>query len=234
MHTDRAVQDYANLLTEQQQLALNIKLKNYADSTSTGIVVAIMKDIEDDINFQAAQILTDWGLGQKGKDNGVLLLMAVNQRKIAISTGYGVEDKLTDAMSRRIIQNDIIPYFKQNDYYEGFNQGTTAIMSVLSGTYKNTESAENFNAFPFLFILFFIILFIIISIKSSKNGRNGGGNNRSGNGGMDLTDFIILSSLGRSMSSGGSFGSGGGGFSGGGFGGFGGGMGGGGGASGSW
>lgn len=65
LHTDRAVQDYANLLTEQQQLALNIKLKNYADSTSTGIVVAIMKDIEDDINFQAAQILTDWGLGTK-------------------------------------------------------------------------------------------------------------------------------------------------------------------------
>ncbi|CEN52776.1 conserved exported hypothetical protein [Capnocytophaga canimorsus] len=84
---NRAVQDYVGLLNESQQQALNTKLIQYADSTSTGIVIAIVSDVEDDINFQAAQMLSQWGVGQKGKDNGVLLLMAVNQRKIAISTG---------------------------------------------------------------------------------------------------------------------------------------------------
>ncbi|MDO5608200.1 MAG: TPM domain-containing protein [Capnocytophaga sp.] len=235
LHADRAVQDYVNLLTDQEQLALNVKLKNYADSTSTGIVIAIVSDVEDDINFQAAQFLADWGIGQQGKDNGVLLLMAVNQRKIAISTGYGVEDRLTDAMSRRIINNDIIPYFRDAQYYQGFDAGTTTIMQVLSGAFKGQPATDDGELYyALIFFLFILVFFILVAVASHKSG--GGNNNRSGGSGMDLTDFIILSQLGRSRSSGGfgGFGSSGGGFSGGGFGGFGGGMGGGGGASGSW
>lgn len=235
LHADRAVQDYAGLLSQTE---LNFKLKNYADSTSTGIVVAIVKDVEDDINFQAAQMLSQWGVGQKGKDNGVLLLMAVNQRKIAISTGYGVEDRLTDALSRRIIERDIIPHFKNQDYYGGFDQATTSIMQVLSGAYKNDSSSEGSGTIGLvMFLLFAIFIIVVVAIAFGKG--KGGGNNHQGGGGFDLGDFIILSSLGRSSSGGfgggfGGFGSGrsSGGF--GGFGGFGGGLGGGGGASGSW
>lgn len=224
------MQDYAGLLSAHEQDLLNTKLSHYADSTSTGIVIAIMTDVEDDINFQAAQMLSKWGVGQKGKDNGVLLLMAVNQRKVAISTGYGVEDKLTDARSRRIIQNEIIPQFRNGNYYAGFDQGTTAIMEVLSGAFSQDKQDDSIDSFGI--VIFFLILFIIVVLfLNSKNRGKGKGGDGFG-GGFDLGDFIILTSMGRSSSGGfGGFGSG---RSGGGFGGFGGGMGGGGGASGSW
>ena len=108
-HKDKAVQDYINLLSENEQRLLNIKLKNYADTTSTGIAIAIRNDIIDDIDFYAANMLTKWGLGQKDEDNGVLLVLDTEQRRIAISTGYGVEHLLTDALSKRIITNIITP-----------------------------------------------------------------------------------------------------------------------------
>lgn len=234
LFTDRAVQDYVGLLSPSEQNQLNIKLKHYADSTSTGIVIAILKDVEDDINFQAAQMLAQWGIGQKDKNNGILLLMAVNQRKIAISTGYGVEDRLTDALSRRIIERHILPNFRRQDYYTGFDQGTTAIIQTLSGAYKNDRSTNDGDITPIVIFLIALLIFIILMlIFGKKNNQNGNDNHRGG--GFDLADFIILSSLGRSSSGGfGSFGGGrsSGGF--GGFGGFGGGLGGGGGASGSW
>lgn len=229
---DRAVQDYVNLLSSSQQEELNFKLKSYADSTSTGIVIAIVKNVEDDINFQAAQMLSQWGVGQKGKDNGVLLLMAVNQRKIAISTGYGVEERLTDAMCRRIIERDILPHFRRQDYYSGFDNGTTTIMKVLSGAYKNDASSEIPDASSLIIFFLFAIFILFIVSKFLGKGRGGGNNGNGNSGGFDLADFIILSSLGRSSSGG--FGGFGGGRSSGGFGGFGGGLGGGGGASGSW
>lgn len=226
LYPDRAVQDYVGLLSEQEQAALNLKLKNYADSTSTGIVIVIVKEVEDNINYRATQILSQWGVGQKGKDNGVVLLMAVNQRQIAISTGYGIEDRLTDALSRRIINNEIIPYFSKKQYYKGFDLATSSIMKLLSGGFvADSKVTESFNPLLFFLVMLFFFILIALMVKGGNSGNNNGNK-----GGMDLTDFIILSQLGRSRSSGsfgGSFGSGG-------FGGFGGGMGGGGGASGSW
>lgn len=224
---NEAVQDYVNLLSDQERMLLNTKLTHYADSTSTGIVIAIVPRTDDDINFHAAEILSQWKIGQKGKDNGVLILMASQQRKVAISTGYGVEEYLTDALSKQIIMQDMIPNFKQGNYYAGFDSATTSIMQVLSGTYKkdNTPTDE----IPFFAILLFgIIMFVVIAFLL-KGGK--GGNNSRGGGGFDLFDMIILSSMGRNSGGfGGGFGRG----SSGGFGGFGGGMGGGGGASGSW
>lgn len=241
------VQDYVGLLSESEQSALNQKLTHYADSTSTGIVIVIRDQIEDDINYQAAQYLAQWGVGQKGKDNGILLLMSVNQRKIAISTGYGVEDQLTDARSRRIIEQRIIPHFKKTDYYAGFDSGTSAIIEVLSGKFQSDKSAKAVPFFDFHTIVFIVIVlvYILLMIFRRKGKNNNNGN--SDGGGMELlttlnTLMVLLSSSGRGSSGGfGGFGrgsSGGfGGFgrsSGGGFGGFGGGSGGGGGASGSW
>lgn len=98
-----AVQDYVGLLSQSDRAALNEKLRSYTDSTSTGIVIAIVGTVDDDINYEAAQLLTKWGVGQKGKDNGVLILMAAESRKVAISTGYGVESYLTDALSGKLL-----------------------------------------------------------------------------------------------------------------------------------
>ncbi|NHF61409.1 TPM domain-containing protein [Flavobacteriaceae bacterium TP-CH-4] len=231
-----SVYDYVDLLPEPQQKALEQKLIRYSDSTSTQIVVAIINSTEgEDIDFLGAQWGQKWGIGQEGKDNGVLILLARGDRRIAISTGYGVEATLTDAMSRRIIQNILIPRFKEDDYYGGLNDGADAIFKVLNGEFKEERTFDNSGGgFPFGALLPIIIFFIILIILSKRNRGNRGGRGGNRSRGLDLWDIIILSNMGRSGGSRGGFGSGGG-FGGGGFGGgFGGGGFGGGGASGGW
>ncbi|WP_131798812.1 TPM domain-containing protein [Flavivirga aquatica] len=233
-----SVYDYVNLLSVSQRYSLEQKLIKYSDSTSTQIVVAIINSTEgENINFLGAQWGQKWGIGQAKKDNGILILLAKNDRRIAINTGYGIEHLLTDALSKRIIERDIIPFFKQNNYYGGLNKGCDTIFQVLNGEYKGTRKSSN-SELPIGFIFFLIIVFIIILISISKNRRGGGGNNR-GNRSGGLFEAIILSNMGRGNYNRGSSGGFGGGFGGssggGGFGGgFGGGGFGGGGASGGW
>lgn len=229
-----SVYDYYNLLSGPEKSSLEQKLIKYSDTTSTQIVIAIISSTEgENINYLGAQWGEKWGIGQAKEDNGILILLARDDRRIAINTGKGIEYLLTDALSKRIIERDIIPYFKQNDYYGGLNRGCDAIFEVLTGEYKGSRKSSNKNEFPIGFI--FILIFIIVLIAISKNKRGGGkgGNRRNRSDGIDILEAIILSNLGRGSyrkGSSGGFGSGGGGFGGG----FGGGSFGGGGASGSW
>lgn len=239
------VYDYTNLLSKRDSINLNIKLRKYSDTTSTQIVVAVIGSTKGEyINYLATEWAHEWGIGQAKEDNGVFILLARDDRKIMIATGYGVEHLLTDAMSRRIIERDIIPYFKRNDYYGGLNRGADAVFEVLQGEYQGTRKSSG-GDFPVGVIFFLIIIFIIILISISKHKRNGGNGDHFGGGGnstRDILEAIILSNSGRGgyRRSSGGFGGGFGGSSGGGFGsgGFGGGFGGGGfgggGASGGW
>ncbi|MDO5968407.1 TPM domain-containing protein [Flavivirga aquimarina] len=234
-----SVYDYINLFSSTQKNSLEQKLIKYSDTTSTQIVIAVINSTKgENINFLGAQWGHKWGIGQEKEDNGILILLAKDDRKIAISTGYGVEHLLTDAMSKRIIDRDIIPFFKKNDYYGGLNRGADAIFEVLNGEYKGTRKSNN--EFPAGFIFILIFIFIIILISISKNRRGGGGNRGNRSTGSDILEAIILSNMGRGSyrrgSSGGGWTSGGGSFGGGGGfgGGFGGGGFGGGGASGGW
>ena len=220
------------VLSASEIKSLERKLVRYSDSTSTQIVAIIIPSTKgEDINYLAANWGESWGIGQKGKDNGIVLLLARNDRKVAIQAGRGTEARLTDFMSKKIIDSRIIPEFKKGNYYSGLDKGTDGIFEVLTGEFKETrkrKSKDNVSkGIPFLIILMFIIIFI------SRGGKGRGGRGRRSAAGT-LLDVIILSSLGR----GGSFGSGsssGGSFGGGGFsGGFGGGSFGGGGAGGSW
>ncbi|WP_397361928.1 TPM domain-containing protein [Olleya sp. R77988] len=241
-----AVYDYANLLSTSQKQALENKLIKYSDTTSTQIVIAIIPSTEGEyINYLGAQWAEQWGIGDKDKDNGIFILLARDDRKIGINTGYGTEHLMTDGMSRRIIEQDIIPYFRQNDYYGGLHRGADAIFEVMSGEYQGTRQS-NSGDFPIGAVIFLFIIFIIILISISKNRRGGNGTDNFGGGRnttRDILEAIILSNSGRGgyrsgsggfgggfggSSSGGGFGSGGfgGGFGGGGFGG--------GGASGGW
>ncbi|MGB5554503.1 MAG: TPM domain-containing protein [Flavobacteriaceae bacterium] len=233
-----SVYDYINLLPESQEKALEQKLIRYSDSTSTQIVIAIIGSTEgEEITYLGAQWGQKWGIGQDGKDNGILILLAKDDRKIAINTGYGVEGNLTDAMSRRIIENVILPRFKQEDYYNGLSDGSDAIFQVLNGEFKEERTFDNGGGeFPLGALLPIIIFIIILIILSNRNRNNGGKNGGKRSSGLDLWDIIILSNMGRSGGSSGGFGSGGGfGGGGGGFGGgFGGGGFGGGGSSGGW
>lgn len=236
-----SVYQYIPLLSESQKNSLEQKLIKYSDTTSTQIVVIIISSTQgENINYLGAQWGQKWGIGQEKEDNGVLILLAKDDRKVAINTGYGVEHLLTDAMSRRIIERDIIPYFKQNDYYGGLNRGVDAIFEVMTGEYKGTRQDNTPEEFPAGFIILLFIIFIIIMISISNKNHGGGGNGPRNNSGGDFSiwDAIILSNMGRGGMGGGgrsSGGFGGGGFGGGGFGGgFGGGGFGGGGASGGW
>ncbi|WP_055435007.1 TPM domain-containing protein [Lacinutrix algicola] len=238
-----SVYDYAGLLSSSQKSTLEHKLIKYSDTTSTQIVVAIIPSTNGEyINYLGAQWAQNWGIGDKEKDNGIFILLASNDRKIGISTGYGTEHLMTDAISRRIIERDIIPYFKQNDYFGGLNRGADAIFEVMQGEYKGSRQSDG-GEFPFGVALFLFIVFIIILISISKNRRGGNGTDNFGGGSnttRDILEAIILSNSGRGgyRSGSGGFGGGFGGGSSSGGGGFGGGFGGGGfgggGASGGW
>ena len=224
-----SVYDYADILNPQEEKALENKLIRYSDSTTTQIVVISIEDLKgEDIGILTPKWAHEWGIGQEKEDNGILILVAKNDRKIWIAPGYGVEDRLTAGINGELIRNVIIPEFKAGSYYQGLDKGADAIFEVLKGKYKGTRK-ESKNNFPFVLIVIFVIILILIISKGSK----GGGGNYRGGSGLDLGDIIILSSLGR-----GNGGFGGGSFGGGSSGGFGGGFGGGGfsggGAGGSW
>lgn len=232
-----SVYDYVNLLNAVEKNQLEQKLIRYADSTSTQIVAVVISSTKgENINYLGAQWGQKWGIGQAKEDNGILILLAKDDRRIAINTGYGAEEFLTDLMSKRIIEQVIIPEFKQGDYYGGLNAGADAIFQVLNGEFREDRTLGTNQGFPFKEFLPFIIFFIIMILLSRRN--RGNRNNRGGKGGsgLDIWDIIILSNMGRGGYRGGSSGGGfGGGFGSGGFGGgFGGGGFGGGGASGGW
>ncbi|MEM6515166.1 MAG: TPM domain-containing protein [Bacteroidota bacterium] len=231
--------DSTKTLTKSEFDRLYNKLKNYSDTTSTEVIVVIIPTTKgENIGLLAPRWGQEWEIGKKNKDNGVFILLARNDRKIWISPGYGVEDRLTAGIVGEITRREIIPEFKRGDYFQGLNRGTDAIIKALEGKYKAEPRQRSNNEFPigFLILLFIIfIVFIIILTKSRKGGGRSGG--RGTRAGTSLLDAIILSNMGRgsygrSSSGGGIFG---GSSGGGGFGGFGGGGGfSGGGAGGSW
>lgn len=229
------VNDYTGTLTKDQVQQLERKLVAFDDSTSTQIAIAILKSVGDyDISEYALELGRKWGVGNKGKDNGIMIVVALGDRKISIQTGYGVEGALPDMYARRIIDNDIKPYFKSGNYYAGLEAGTNAIISYTKGEYKNDKPRPGDNRGGASGIIVIIIIVIVVILILKRGGGGGGGGQVIG--GRGVADALFWSMLlGGGRGSGGRSGWGGGGSSGGGgFGGFGGGGFGGGGSSGSW
>ncbi|GAA4275797.1 TPM domain-containing protein [Aquimarina mytili] len=232
-----SVYDEAKILSAAEATRLEQKLVRYSDTTSTQIVIATINSLQgENIGLYAAEWLSDWGIGQEKEDNGVLILIAKNDRKIWITTGYGVEEKLTDFNSKTIVDQIITPEFKKGNFYSGLDKGTTAIFQVLDGTFKGARKKKKDIPIGQLVLLLIFFIIIIKAFSKSNHGNDGRGNRGNRSRGGSLLDVIILSNMGRGSYGGGSFGGGSsGGFGSGGFGGgFGGGMGGGGGAGGSW
>ncbi|ACU05795.1 TPM domain-containing protein [Pedobacter heparinus] len=230
------VNDYTGTLSADQLQNLERKLVAFDDSTSIQVAIAVLKSVgEYDINEYALELGRKWGVGTKGKDNGVMIVVALGDRKIAIQTGYGVEGVLPDMYTRRIIDNEIKPYFKAGDYYRGLDAGTDAIISVTKGEYKNDKPKAGKTGSGASGVLIIIIIVVVVIIVLKRGGGGGGGSQVIG--GRGVADALFWSMLlGGGRSSGGGGGGWGGGSSGGGggFGGFGGGSFGGGGSSGSW
>ncbi|SFS61816.1 uncharacterized protein SAMN05660206_103293 [Sphingobacterium wenxiniae] len=230
------VSDYTGTLSRAEINALERKLLDFEDSTSTQIAVVLVPTTDGyDVADYTVRLAKKWGVGGKKYNNGIVLLAAIQDRAVTIQTGYGMEGALPDVIAYRIIQNEIKPYFRQENYYRGLDKATDAIIAYTKGEYKADPKKEGEGGgIPIIFII--IIIFVIISLIS-RNGGGGGGNVMSGKGSSDIFWWTLLNSLGKGGSGGGGSGFGGGGFgggSGGGFGGFGGGGFGGGGASGRW
>ncbi|MER3497129.1 MAG: hypothetical protein C4308_00065 [Chitinophagaceae bacterium] len=229
----RLVNDFANLLTPEQEEALEQKLVAYDDSTSTQIVIVTVPSLQGyTANDYATQLGRSWGVGGKQFSNGIVILVSTEEgnREAYIATGYGMEGAIPDVTAKAIVDNDLIPNFKEGNFYRGFDTATDDIIKAAAGEYKAEPKKKKSRGVSFGTIIFLIILMLILF---SGDGRNRGGGMMSRRGYGDFgTGWItgsMLSNLGRSGGGGGWSGG-----SGGGFGGFGGGGFGGGGAGGKW
>ena len=231
----RLVNDYTNTLTEDQKQSLENKLVAFDDSTSTQIAVVIIPTLDGyDVAEYNVALGRAWGVGGKEFSNGVVLLIAKNDRKLNIATGYGVEGALPDITAKHIIDDEIVPNFKGDDYYRGIDQGTDAIIKAVKGEY-NVARQPRTKGIGSGKVILVIIIIVFLILSSLGGGGKGKGGFMSRRGYRGLTDAWILSTLlGGGGRGGGGGWSGGGSSGGGGFGGFGGGSFGGGGASGSW
>jgi len=224
------VNDYAGILNNQQINDLERKLVAFDDSTSNQITLVTVKDLGGyEVADYAVNLGNQWGVGQSGKKNGIVFLIAPNERKVTIQTGYGLEPVLPDIIAGRIIREQVAPSFRNGNYYEGIDKAIDAIILYTGSEFKAEPEADN----PYL-ILFLILGFLLLLLLFAYLTRNmtsqsrqiirGGGHSWNGGG----------SNWGGGFGGWGGGSSGGGSSGGGGFGGFGGGSFGGGGASGSW
>ncbi|HIZ87733.1 MAG TPA: TPM domain-containing protein [Candidatus Coprenecus pullistercoris] len=226
----RAVNDFAGIFSRSDAEYMNRALVDFADSTSNRIVVVTVNDLGGmDPAMFAYEIGERWGVGSEKFDNGIVVLVkpktSSSSGQVYIAVGYGLEGAIPDAIAKRIVENEMIPRFRENDYTGGVAAALNVLMRLSAGeiSYKEYEESVSDGAGGFI-ALGFIILFIIVLVIARRNGPT-----NIGHGGSSVADAIFWSSIlggGRSH---------GGGFSGGGFsGGFGGGSFGGGGAGGSW
>ncbi len=246
------VVDEAGILPQAVKERISKKLENLEKESTDQFVVVTLKSLDGyDIADYGYRLGRHWGIGRKEKNNGVLLIVAPNDRKVRIEVGYGLEGVLTDFQSDRIIRDVIIPRFKDGDYAGGIEAGTDAVISLLQNPgvpaeKSSSSSKKSFDPFDIAFVILFLISSFIPNLPTQGSLLKSG----AASGVVFLIMYLLVQSLlpaaifavfvffiaffGRSSSSGtGGFGSSGGGFGGGGFSGGGGSFGGGG-ASGSW
>jgi uncharacterized protein len=225
--TGRVV-DRANILSDSVEASLSTRIEAHEKATTDQIVIVTLPDLMGrSIEDWGLMLGRGWGIGQKGKDNGIVFLIAPNDRELRIEVGYGLEGNLPDAIANEIIQSDVIPHFKQGDMEGGISAGLDSILAALGGTYA--PSAAPSYAYddkpgfvipdavvPFAFFGGAVLVGLLMSLRRRWDKKR------------KRYVWYVAKSTGGSSSGSRSFGSSGGGFSGGG------GSFGGGGASGKW
>lgn len=226
----RLVNDFANLLTEEQKQYLESKLVTYNDSTSNQIAIVTVENLHDYGAMEFATALgRKWGVGGKEFNNGIVILVSTGggqgNRDAFIAVGYGLEGAIPDITANIILENELISNLRSGNYYGAFDKTTDALIKAAAGEYKASKTKRGSKGIGISRII--VIIIIIFIIMAMSGGGSGGGGFASRRGYRGFWGPVIF---------GGGFGggSGGGGFGGGGFGGFGGGGFGGGGAGGKW
>ena len=173
------VNDFAGLLSPAAKSQIENYLRNFDASDSTQVVVVTVPNLQGEpIDMVALQFAETWKIGQKGKDNGALLLIGKEDRKMRIEVGRGLEGKLTDLLAGRIVDNEIAPRFKKGDFEGGIAAGVSAIVQSIRGEYKGTGKAggrkKNTGAW-WLFPLLFFVLPLLGRLSGNGRGRHSGG-----------------------------------------------------------
>ncbi|NOU17394.1 MAG: TPM domain-containing protein [Bacteroidales bacterium] len=231
MNPRRMVNDFVGLLNQNEWASLETKLRNYNDSTSNQIAIVIVNDfLGFDKSDYAFRLAEKWGVGGKGKNNGVMIIIKPkvgNEKGDAfIAIGYSLEDVIPDITANQIVNREMIPSFKKNNFYQGLDDATTTIINLAKGKFTADQYNKRKSSSKGGGTIIFIIIIIVLSLIFRGNSRN-----RGNTIGSNIPFWLALGML-SSGSRGGGFGnfsSGSGGFEG-----FGGGSFGGGGAGGSW
>jgi uncharacterized protein len=212
------VNDYASMISPQARSAIELKLQSLEQSDATQIAILTVPSLGGEpIEDFSIRVAEAWKIGEKGRDNGILLIVSKSDRKVRIEVGYGLEGRLTDLQAGRIVEDVIKPAFAKGDFDSGFIGAADALVASVRGEYKAPAHKKGDKGAPSVPLVFIILLALFIYLRLFA-GRSGGGPSIFGGG---------------PWVGGGGFGSGGGGGDGGGFSGGGGGFGGGG-ASGDW
>lgn len=211
------VNDLAGILSAPAKAKIETFLREFEQSDSTQLVVVTLPSLEGQpVESVALKIAEEWKIGQKGKDNGALLLIAKEERKMRIEVGMGLEGRLTDLLAGRIVDNEIAPRFKKGDFDGGIAAGVSAMAQAVRGEYKGTgrvngrkgKNAGLWWVFPLVF--FVLPLFSRAAFSGNGRGRHGGGfwiGGPGGFGGGGGGGFGGFSGGGGGFSGGGSSGS---------------------------
>lgn len=181
----RLVNDFAKIFTDEQYNDLEIVLEAYNDTTSTQIYVVTVPDLQGyDAASYSARLGEKWGVGQKGKNNGLVILIKPKTKnsygQIFIAPGYGLEPILNDARCGRIIDQYMVPYFQKDDYYTGTKAAIWAIIGYLSGQFRpdEEEGLDNSGIFLWIFAIVIFVLIVFFASRSNKNGKGGSSGRR--------------------------------------------------------
>jgi len=199
----RFVNDFAKILSESEITTLEQKLHNYQDSTSNQFAVVTVSSLDNyDIESYSYELAKNWGIGQKEKNNGLLILIAPNERKMRIEVGYGLEGAIPDAVCKQIIREIMKPYFKQQNYYAGIDEATNYLIKYASGEYRADPNAKK--GINPIWIIVFIVIILILSFISkyqrAKSSHIGGA--------LDFWTILSLMSMNNRRGGGGGFGGG--------------------------
>ena len=232
--------DYAGVVSTATAGQLNQRLEQFERDSSCQIVVAVYPKMQSDSSIEdyTVRVAQSWKVGQKDKKNGAVLFVFIQDRKMFLQTGYGLEGVLPDAICKRIIENEIKPGFKAGNYDAGLTAGVNAILAAVKGEYKGTgqtasdhnivvvghgnDSGNNQVGLPVVVVGIFVVIFILIVLSNARrggyySGRGWSGSSWGGGGGSSGGGFF--SGGGGGGGGGGGFSSGGGSFGGGGAGG---------------
>lgn len=178
------VNDYAGMLSSSVIRRIETLTKQFEDTTGNQIAILTVDNLQGyPLEDFSIKVVENWKLGRKGVDNGALLLVAKEERKVRIEVGYGLEGVLTDAITSQIIRRLVVPAFKKGDFDGGVEEGVTAMINAIGGEYKiepeSTESADEIFA-SIMTIIFWVIIVISFIVRRNRFFRGGAWSSRRG------------------------------------------------------